>query len=112
MIAGRDAPSFGEAKNSWLTGTAAWTFLSVSQSILGVKPTLDGLQIDPCVPSSLRAYTVRRRYRGAVYEITVENPDGVQHGTAEITVDGERLCGNVLPVQAAGKTVRVCVRMG
>ena len=112
MIAGKDAPSFGEAKNSWLTGTAAWTFLSVSQAILGVKPTLDGLRIDPCVPASLKRFTVTRRYRGAVYEIAVENPVGVQHGVAEIGVDGEPVRGGVLPVQAAGRRVRVLVRMG
>ncbi|MBR4131533.1 MAG: glycosyl transferase, partial [Oscillospiraceae bacterium] len=63
MIAGRDAPSFGEAKNSWLTGTAAWTFLSVSQDILGVRPTLDGLRIEPCIPADWKHYRIRRRYR-------------------------------------------------
>lgn len=50
MVAGKDAPTFGEAKNSWLTGTAAWTFVSISQAILGVQPELDGLRIDPCIP--------------------------------------------------------------
>ena len=112
MIAGKDAPSFGEGKNSWLTGTAAWTFLSVSQAILGVKPTLDGLQIDPCVPSSFRHFTVKRRFRGATYEITVENPDGAEHGVRQITMDGQPVCGNVLPVREAGATARVLVRMG
>ncbi|MBR2716887.1 MAG: glycosyl transferase, partial [Oscillospiraceae bacterium] len=87
MIAGRDAPSFGEAKNSWLTGTAAWTFLSVSQAILGVQPTLDGLRIDPCVPSFLRRFTITRRFRGALYEITVENPEGVEKGLRSVAVD-------------------------
>ena len=112
MVAGKDAASFGEAKNSWLTGTAAWTFVSVSQAILGVQPTLDGLRIDPCVPSSLRRFTVTRRYRGAVYEITVENPAGVQKGLASVTIDGRPVEGNVLPVQPAGKRVSVLVRMG
>ena len=112
MIAGRDAPSFGEAKNSWLTGTAAWTFLSVSQAILGVKPGLDGLEIDPCVPGWLKGFTVIRRYRGAVYEITVENPDGVQHGVAGIAVDGRPIQGQILPVQPKGARVQVLVRMG
>ena len=112
MVAGRDAPSFGEAKNSWLTGTAAWTFVSVSQAILGVQPTLDGLRIDPCVPASLRRFTVTRRYRGAVYEITVENPDGAEKGVRSVTLDGCPVEGSVLPVQAAGKRVSVLVRMG
>ena len=112
MIAGKDAASFGEAKNSWLTGTAAWSFLGVSQGILGVKPTLDGLQIDPCIPATVKGFTLSRRYRGARYEITVENPDGVQHGVKEMQVDGLSLAGNVIPVQDAGSTVRVRVIMG
>ena len=112
MIAGKDAPSFGEGKNSWLTGTAAWTFLSVSQAILGVKPTLDGLEIDPCVPGFLRRFSVSRRFRGAIYEITVENPDGVEKGIRSITLDGREIQRTVLPVQPAGSRVSVLVRMG
>ena len=112
MIAGRDAAGFGEGKNSWLTGTAAWTFLSISQAILGVQPTLDGLRIDPCVPASLRRFTVVRRYRGAEYEICVENPDGAEKGVVSVMLDGQKLDGNVLPVQPAGKKVSVLVRMG
>ena len=112
MIAGKDAASFGEGKNSWLTGTAAWTFLSVSQAILGVQPTLDGLKVDPCVPASLRRFTVERRYRGALYLITVENPDGAEKGVRSVLLDGKPIEGNVLPVQSVGKTVSVLVRMG
>ncbi len=112
MIAGRDAPSFGEAKNSWLTGTAAWTFLSVSQAILGVKPTLDGLMIDPCVPASCKGFTLTRRYRGAVYEIRVENPAGAEKGVRAITVNGAPIEGQVLPVQPCGTSVQVVVTMG
>jgi cellobiose phosphorylase len=112
MIAGCDAPSFGEAKNSWLTGTAAWTFLSVSQAILGVKPTLDGLMIDPCVPASCKGFTLTRRYRGAVYEIRVENPSGVEKGVRAITADGVPIEGQVLPVQPEGASVQVVVTMG
>ncbi len=112
MVAGRDAPTFGEAKNSWLTGTAAWTFVSVSQAILGVKPTLDGLRIDPCIPAEWKGYTLQRRYRGALYEITVENPDGVQKGVREMRVNGEHAEGCVIPVQPEGSTVRVTVVLG
>ena len=112
MIAGKDAPSFGEAKNSWLTGTAAWTFLSISQAILGVKPTLDGLEIDPCVPSGCKGYTVTRKYRGAEYEIRVENPNAVQYGVKSMTVDGKPADDKVIPVQPAGSHVRVSVVMG
>ena len=112
MIAGKDAPSFGEAKNSWLTGTAAWTFLSISQAILGVKPCLDGLLVDPCVPAGCKGFTVTRRFRGAVYHITVENPRGVQHGVASVTVDGKPVDSALLSPAPAGSTVAVKVVMG
>ena len=112
MVAGRDAPTFGEAKNSWLTGTAAWTFVNVSQYILGIQPTLDGLRVDPCIPHTLTGYTVTRRYRGAVYHIAVDNTAAVQHGVQSVTVDGKALAGNVLPLAAAGTTVQVQVTMG
>ncbi len=112
MIAGKDAASFGEGKNSWLTGTAAWTFVSVSQAILGVQPALDGLRIDPCVPRSLRRFTVSRRFRGATYDITVENPDGAEKGVRAVTLDGRPVEGNLLPVQPAGSRVSVQVLMG
>ncbi len=111
MIAGRDAPDFGEAKNSWLTGTAAWTFLSVSQAILGIKPTLDGLLIDPCVPTGCRGFTLTRRFRGALYRITVENPKGVEHGVSSVTVDGKPASPLLSPAPA-GAVVQVKVSMG
>ena len=79
MIAGKDSPRFGEAKNSWLTGTAAWTFLSISQAILGIKPSYDGLEISPCVPSDWKHFTVKRTFRGTVYNIEFDkkNKPGV-----------------------------------
>ncbi len=112
MIAGIDAPTFGEAKNSWLTGTAAWTFLSISQAILGITPTLDGLRVDPCVPEWMKHFTVTRRYRGAVYHITVDNPDGVPHGVSVMIADGTPVSGTVLPLAKEGRTVEVSVLMG
>ena len=112
MVAGRDAPTFGEAKNSWLTGTAAWTFFNVSQYILGIQPTLDGLKVDPCIPHTLGSFTVTRRFRGAVYHITVDNAAAVQHGVKAVTVDGRPIAGNVLPLAPAGTEVAVRVTMG
>ena len=99
-------------KNSWLTGTAAWTFLSISQAILGVTPTLDGLSVDPCVPKSLGGFSVSRRFRGATYEITVDNSAHVEKGVRSLTVDGKAVDGAVIPVAPAGSTVKVLVTMG
>lgn len=104
MIAGRDAPTFGEAKNSWLTGTAAWTLLSITQAILGITPTMDGLSVVPALPAALKSYDVIRRYRGAVYHIHVENKGGK---TACLTADGKAINGTVLPVAPAGAQVMV-----
>ena len=112
MIAGCDAPTFGEGKNSWLTGTAAWTFLSVSQAILGIQPTLDGLKIDPCIPASLKGFTVSRRYRGSTYNITVDNSAGVEYGVESVTVDGREQNDAVLLPAPAGSAVDVVVTMG
>lgn len=89
MIAGKDAPKHGEAKNSWLTGTAAWTFVNVSQHILGIQPSFFGLNIDPCIPSDMEEFTVTRKYRNAVFHIHVTNPDHVEKGIRSITVNGK-----------------------
>ena len=112
MVAGKDAPTFGEGKNSWLTGTAAWTFVSISQAILGIQPTLEGLAIDPCIPEEWAGFTVDRRYRGAVYHITVENARHVEKGIVSLTVNGTPVTGNVLPLAAPGTEVRVHAVMG
>lgn len=112
MIAGKDAPRFGEAKNSWLTGTAAWTFVNVSQYIIGIQPTLNGLCIDPCVPADFGDFTVTRKYRDVVYNITVKNPNHVEKGVVSMTVDGASVDGNVIPFDGGRKTVSVEVIMG
>nr|BAA25846.1 cellobiose phosphorylase [Acetivibrio thermocellus] len=104
MVAGKDAKRHGEAKNSWLTGTAAWNFVAISQWILGVKPDYDGLKIDPCIPKAWDGYKVTRYFRGSTYEITVKNPNHVSKGVAKITVDGNEISGNILPVFNDGKT--------
>ena len=88
MVAGKDAPTHGEGKNSWLTGTAAWTFTCISQHILGIRPTMDGLLVDPCIPSDLAGFTCLRNYRGVDYHITVDNSAGVQKGIKSVTVNG------------------------
>ena len=80
MVAGADAPRFGEAKNSWLTGTAAWTFVNLSQALLRIQPEYDGLTVDPCLPGSFGDFTVERHFRGAEYHIEIHKPTGVQKG--------------------------------
>ena len=112
MIAGRDAPTFGEGKNSWLTGTAAWSFVSISQSILGLKPVLDGLLIDPCLPESLAGYTVTRRFRGASYRICVDNAAHVSRGIREFYVNGKKQNSPLLSPAPEGAEVEVRVVMG
>ena len=107
MVAGKDAARPGEGKNSWLTGTAAWMWLTVSQYILGIKPDYDGLLIDPCLPSTAREYTVSRRFRGADYTIHVVNPQGVAKGVKTITLDGQAIEGNVIPFSEGNHQVEV-----
>ena len=79
MVAGKEAAKPGEGKNSWLTGTAAWNWLVISQHILGIQPTYEGLRVNPCIPSDLKEYKVTRKWRDAEYIITVQNPNGKQH---------------------------------
>ena len=111
MIAGKDAANFGEAKNSWLTGTAAWTFLDVSQYILGIRPDYDGLTIDPCLPSTLKGFTAKREFRGVTYHITVRNENGSEKGVKKMLVDGTEVSGNTIPFDASRKEVNVEVVM-
>lgn len=114
MIAGKDAPNFGEAKNSWLTGTAAWTFLNVSQFILGIRPDYDGLLIDPCIPDHLDGFKVSRTFRGITYNIDIQNPNHVEKGVVKLIVDGQEVNGNTIPFDSGmtGKTVNVTAVMG
>ena len=98
MIAGKDAFKPGEAKNSWLTGTAAWNWATISHYILGIQPDYDGLVVNPCIPKDWKEYTVNRRFRGADYRITVKNPDGVSKGVKQLVVDGNLTSGNRIPV--------------
>ena len=97
MVAGPYAPKFGQAKNSWLTGTAAWTFYAASQGILGVKPDYDGLRIDPCLPAQMTDIRITRKFRGSEYDIHIVNRAGDEKGTLSLTVDGKAISGNVIP---------------
>ncbi len=112
MIAGKDAKRHGEAKNSWLTGTAAWNFVAVSQYILGIIPDWNGLKVDPSIPSAWDGFSITRKFRGSVYDITIKNPNHICKGVKSVTVDGNAIEGNVLPVFTDGSTHKVEVIMG
>ena len=107
MIAGKDAARPGEGKNSWLTGTAAWNYYAITQFILGIKPTYEGLEINPCIPSTWKEFKVKRKFRGSVYDITVMNPQGVCKGVQSLTVDGHPVEGNVVKHQPGHHQVMV-----
>ena len=107
MVAGKDAFRPGEGKNSWLTGTAAWNWYAITQFILGVKPTYEGLQIDPCISRDMKGYTITRKFRGAEYVIEVSNPLGAQKGIRKLSVNGVEVEGNIVPIQAPGTKVIV-----
>lgn len=112
MIAGKDAAKPGEGKNSWLTGTAAWNFAAITQYILGVKPDYNGLSVDPCIPKEWSGFKATRKFRGATYNIQVNNPNNVSKGVVSITVNGEAVDGTVLPILENGSTAEVVVTLG
>jgi cellobiose phosphorylase len=95
MIAGRDAPTHGEAKNSWLTGTAAWNYVAITQYILGIRPTYDGLMVSPVIPGSWAKFRVKRVYQGVRYDISVRREG--KGNAIRLTVDGRPVDGNVVP---------------
>jgi cellobiose phosphorylase len=112
MIAGKDAFKPGEAKNSWLTGTASWNYYAITQYILGVQPQYDGLKIDPCIPPSWDGFKVTRKFRGATFHITIKNEVHVSKGVKQIKLDGALLDGNIVPLQTKGTTHQVEIFMG
>lgn len=109
MIAGKDAARFGEAKNSWLTGTAAWTFTSISQYILGVRASFEGLTIDPCLPDSIKNLTITRKFRDAVYNITISNEK--HERVSSLIVNGNEITGNTVPYNKDTKVYNVTVNI-
>jgi cellobiose phosphorylase len=103
MIAGKDAFKPGEAKNSWLTGTAAWNYYTISQYILGIQPSYKGIVVDPCIPTSWKGYKVSRKFRGTTYNIEIQNTNGVSKGVKSITVNGKAVEGNLIPLMPKGE---------
>jgi cellobiose phosphorylase len=109
MIAGRDAPRHGEAKNAWLTGTAAWNWVAMTQHILGVRPELGGLRVSPCLPGAIDHVEITRRCRGAEYRIKVGNRQSGK--PARLVVDGRPLEGTLVPYAPEGASVRIEVEV-
>ena len=112
MIAGKDAFKPGEAKNSWLTGTASWNFYAISQYILGIQPDYDGLKVEPCIPKAWDGYEVTRKFRNSTYIIKVENKKHVNSGVAKVSIDGKEHDSNILPIFNDGKTHQVVIELG
>lgn len=112
MVAGKDSFRPGEAKNSWLTGTASWNFYAISQFILGIQPDYDGIKVDPCIPAEWDGFEVTRKFRGATFLINVINPKHICKGIAKVTIDGNVQNSHVIPIFEAGTTHSVIVEMG
>ncbi len=112
MIAGKDAYRPGEAKNSWLTGTAAWNYYAISQFILGIQPDYAGLRIDPCIPKEWDGYNIVREFRDVTYIIEIKNPDHVNQGVKQLIVDNHVIAGNKIPLMEKGSTHNVTVILG
>ncbi|WP_102795939.1 GH36-type glycosyl hydrolase domain-containing protein [Bowmanella denitrificans] len=111
MIAGRDAATPGQAKNSWLSGTAAWCFYAASQYITGIRPDYQGLRIMPCLPSHWPSLSVTRQFRGAVYQIDIANPHGLSQGVVDMQIDGEPVPGDLIPYARYRGQHKVQVRL-
>jgi len=101
MIAGRDAPTFGEAKNSWLTGTAAWNYYAITQWILGIRTSYDGLTIAPVIPTNWRGFKATRTFRGVTYHITIERAG--EGNSVALNVDGVPSQGDTVPPPTDGR---------
>ena len=112
MIAGKEAFKPGEAKNSWLSGTASWNFYTITQYILGVKPDYNGLLMNPCIPKKWDGFKMKREFRGSTYHIEVLNPNHVSKGVKHIIVNGTVINSNIVPIQQVGKEHFVKVIMG
>jgi len=112
MIAGKEAVKPGEAKNSWLSGTASWNFYTITQYILGVKPSYEGLLINPCIPQAWDGLKIKRMFRGVTYHIEVQNPAHVSKGVKEMFVNGKKIAGNIVPVLSKDKAHSVLVVLG
>jgi N,N'-diacetylchitobiose phosphorylase len=111
FVMGPDHSAFGRARHPFMTGSAGWSYFAATRYILGIRPDFDVLTIDPCIPPDWQGFSARRVWRGAAYEISVENPSGVSKGVRESYLNGEPVQGGI-PAQAAGSRSRIRVVMG
>ncbi len=112
FITGKDNPNFGKARNSWLTGTAAWNLMAITNYILGIRADYDGLVVDPCIPAGWDKFTVKRVFRGTVYEVEVSNPGKLSKGVKNLIVDGQKIVGNKAPIFNDKKTHKIKAVIG
>ncbi|MBN2499587.1 MAG: hypothetical protein JXB38_02405 [Anaerolineales bacterium] len=106
------SPRPGNTRTSWLTGAAAWFYYSATQYVLGMRPEVAGLRIDPCIPAGWEGFKATRRFRGYTIQIEVKNPEGVCRGVQSLTLNGEALEGNLIPADMLGESNRVEVVLG
>ena len=111
-ILGDEHPQFGLARNTWLSGTSSWTYVASTQYILGLRPEIGGLRIDPCIPKGWNGFKLTRRFRGATYQVSVSNPKGVCKGVVAMAVNGKAVAGNLIPLAAHGAVCHVEVTLG
>ena len=112
MIAGKDAYKPGEAKNSWLTGTAAWNYYAITQYILGIQPQYNGLKVDPCIPKEWDGFEISRKFRGLNFKIEIKNPKHIAKGIEKLIVNGKEIEGNIIPIDKTKTENIVEVIMG
>ena len=110
FVVGRDHTAFGRARHPFMTGSAGWAYFAATQYLLGVRPSFDGLIVDPCIPHDWKESRVVRKWRGSTYDIHVSNPDGVEKGVRSMKADGKEV--SVLPILAPGSVCRAEVIMG
>ena len=108
----KTSEKYGRSRVPWLSGTASWSHYTATHHILGIRPEVDGLRVDPCIPSDWDGFTVRRVFRGKSIEISVRNPDGKCGGVKSLEVDGQQIDGNVAPLSLVKDGTRIIATIG
>ena len=108
----KDSPRYGASRVPWLSGSAAWSYFTATQFILGLQPDYGGLKIDPCIPAAWKSFRVTRVFRGKKVRLEVRNPSGVQKGVKSLVLNGESLTGNFIPTEKLAEDNLVTVEVG